>query len=138
MSFTLDELNDQQRRAVEHLDGPMLILAGAGSGKTRVITNRVAYLIQWGIAPSHILALSFTNKASEQMRQRVAELTGPNLAEDVYLSTFHRLGADILRRDIDILDYDKPFTILDQNDQVSVVEEAMRELDIDRSAVAPP
>jgi DNA helicase-2/ATP-dependent DNA helicase PcrA len=138
MSFSLDELNDQQRRAVEHIDGPMLILAGAGSGKTRVITNRVAYLIQWGINPSNILALSFTNKASEEMRQRVAELTGPKLAEDVYLSTFHSLGADILRRDIDILDYDKPFTILDQNDQVSVVEEAMRELDIDRSAVAPP
>ncbi len=138
MQFNLDELNEEQRRAVEHIDGPLLILAGAGSGKTRVITNRVAYLIQWGIAPSNILALSFTNKASEEMRQRVAQLTGPDLAESVYLSTFHSLGADILRRDIDVLDYDKPFTILDQNDQISVVEEAMKELNIDRSAIAPP
>lgn len=138
MSFELDELNDQQREAVEHIDGPMLILAGAGSGKTRVITNRVAYLLQRGIAPENILALSFTNKAAEEMRERVAELTGRDRAADVHLSTFHSLGADILRRDIDVLGYKKPFTILDQGDRQSVVEEVMDDIHLDTSEIAAP
>lgn len=137
MTFDLDPLNEQQRRAVEHVDGPLLILAGAGSGKTRVITNRVAYLSQWGVDPEHILALSFTNKAAEEMRERVAELTGPTVAEHVHLSTFHSLGAEILRRDIDVLGYQRPFTILDQGDQASVVERVMEELDLDTSEISP-
>jgi len=138
MQFTLDELNDRQREAVEHVDGPLLILAGAGSGKTRVITNRVAYLLQWGVDPENILALSFTNKAADEMQERVAELTGSDLAADVHLSTFHSLGAEILRRDIDVLDYNKPFTILDQGDRQSVIEEVMDDLDLDTSEIAAP
>jgi DNA helicase-2/ATP-dependent DNA helicase PcrA len=137
MDFELDQLNEKQREAVEHVDGPLLILAGAGSGKTRVITNRVAYLMQYGIDPSNILALSFTNKAADEMRERVAELTGPEMAEDVHLSTFHSLGANILRRDIDVLGYKKPFTILDQADQLTVVEDAMDDLNLDTSEIQP-
>ncbi len=129
--FELDRLNDQQRRAVEHIEGPLLILAGAGSGKTRVITNRVAHLIQRGIDPSHILAVSFTNKAADEMRERVAELTGPEMAADAHLSTFHSLGADILRRDIEALGYSRPFTILDQSERLEVVEDVMDELDLE-------
>jgi len=136
MAFDLDPLNEQQRRAVEHIDGPLLILAGAGSGKTRVVTNRVAYLAQWGIDPEHILALSFTNKAADEMRERVAELTGSTVADRVHLSTFHSLGADILRRDIDVLGYDRPFTILDQGDQSSVTERVMEDLELDTSEVS--
>ncbi len=138
MSFDLDELNDEQRTAVEHIEGPLLILAGAGSGKTRVITNRVAYLLQWGIGPENILALSFTNKAADEMRERVAELTGQKLASDVHLSTFHSLGAEILRRDIDVLGYKKPFTILDQGDRQSVVDEVMDDINLDTSEIAAP
>ena len=138
MRFSIDELNEQQQSAVEHIDGPLLILAGAGSGKTRVITNRVAYLIQWGVDPENILALSFTNKAADEMGERVAELTGPKLAQDVHMSTFHSLGANILRQDIDVIGYRRPFTILDQGDRLSVVEDAMEELKLDRSEIAPP
>jgi DNA helicase-2/ATP-dependent DNA helicase PcrA len=131
MQFELDELNERQKKAVEHIEGPMLILAGAGSGKTRVITNRVAYLLQWGIDPENILALSFTNKAADEMEERVAQLTGPDMAEEVHLSTFHSLGANILRRDIDVLGYKRPFSILDQGDQLSVVENVMEDLNLD-------
>ncbi|MFB6263427.1 MAG: ATP-dependent helicase [Bradymonadaceae bacterium] len=135
MPHELEELNDRQREAVERVEGPMLILAGAGSGKTRVITNRVAYLLQSGIQPDNVLALSFTNKAAEEMRERVAELTGKDLADRVHLSTFHSLGAEILRRDIDVLGYDRPFTILDQGDQQAVVERVMEEASVPSDAV---
>ena len=138
MSFDLDELNDQQEEAVKHVEGPLLILAGAGSGKTRVITNRVAYLLQSGIRPKHILALSFTNKAADEMGERVAELTGADRAEDVHLSTFHSLGAEILRRDIDVIGYNKPFSILDTGDQQTVVEEVMDDLNLDNKEIAAP
>ena len=137
MDLQLDLLNPQQRQAVEHFGGPLLILAGAGSGKTRVITHRIGYLIRKGIAPGDILAVSFTNKAADEMRQRVAALTGANTAGDVYLSTFHSLGADILRNDIEALGYKRPFTILDQADQLSVVKDAIDELKLDPEQVDP-
>ncbi len=137
MDLQLDLLNPQQRQAVEHFGGPLLILAGAGSGKTRVITHRIGYLIRKGIAPGDILAVSFTNKAADEMRHRVAGLTGADIASDVYLSTFHSLGADILRRDIDHLGYKRPFTILDQGDQLAVVKDAIDELKLDPEQVDP-
>ena len=137
MDLQLHLLNPQQRQAVEHLGGPLLILAGAGSGKTRVITHRVGYLIQQGIAPGHILAVSFTNKAAGEMQERVAGLTGEKTASEVYLSTFHSLGADILRTDIEALGYKRPFTILDQADQISVVKDALKELKLDPKEVEP-
>ncbi len=137
MDLQLDLLNPQQRQAVEHFGGPLLLLAGAGSGKTRVITHRIGYLIRRGIAPGDILAVSFTNKAADEMRERVARLTGKERAKDVYLSTFHSLGADILRQDIDHLGFKRPYTILDQGDQVAVVKEAIHEMDLDPDKVDP-
>ncbi len=137
MDLQLDLLNPQQRQAVEHLGGPLLLLAGAGSGKTRVITHRIGYLIRRGIAPGDILAVSFTNKAANEMRERVSNLTGKERAKKVYLSTFHSLGADILRQDIDHLGFKRPYTILDQGDQVSVVKEAIDEMDLDPEQVDP-
>ncbi len=137
MDLQLDLLNPQQREAVEHFGGPLLILAGAGSGKTRVITHRIGYLIKKGIAPGDILAVSFTNKAADEMRERVAGLTGADVASKVYLSTFHSLGADILRRDIEHLGYKRPYTILDQADQLSVVKDGIDELNLDPEQVDP-
>ncbi|RVU48846.1 ATP-dependent DNA helicase Rep [Lujinxingia sediminis] len=136
MDLQLHLLNPQQRQAVEHIGGPLLILAGAGSGKTRVIIHRIGYLLQQGIAPGHILAVSFTNKAAQEMQERVAHLVGPG-AREIYLSTFHSLGADILRQDIDVIGYKKPFTILDQGDQLAVVKDAMAELQLDPKMVDP-
>lgn len=133
----LDQLNEQQLEAVTHTEGPLLVLAGAGSGKTRVITYRVAYLLQRGVEPEKILAVSFTNKAADEMRERVAELTNAKLAPRCHLSTFHSLGADILSRDIDVLGYDRPFSILDQSDQIAIVKEAMDELNLDTDTVSP-
>lgn len=137
MDLQLDLLNPQQRKAVEHIGGPMLVLAGAGSGKTRVITHRVGYLMKKGIAPGDILAVSFTNKAADEMQERVAELTTPERARQVYLSTFHSLGANILREDIDHLGYKRPYTILDQADQKTVVNDAIDELNLDPDQVDP-
>lgn len=137
MNLNLHLLNPQQRAAVEHIHGPLLILAGAGSGKTRVVTHRIGYLIQRGVDPSDILAVSFTNKAAGEMRERVAGLTGKEIATKVYLSTFHSLGADILRHDIDKLGYKKPFTILDSGDQLSIIKDAMKELKLDPKVVEP-
>ncbi len=135
MDLQLDLLNPQQRKAVEHVGGPLLILAGAGSGKTRVVTHRIGYLIQKGVAPGDILAVSFTNKAADEMCERVAALVGSETASRVYLSTFHSLGADILRHDIDHLGFKRPFTILDFSDQKSIVKEAIDELELDPEQV---
>lgn len=137
MNLHLGELNPEQRKATTHIDGPLLILAGAGSGKTRVITTRIAYLIQRGVNPESILAVSFTNKAATEMKERVAQVTGPKLAKKVYLSTFHSLGADILRRDIDALGFKKPFAILDQGDQNSIIKDALKKFHLDPKVVDP-
>ncbi|MEZ4462537.1 MAG: 3'-5' exonuclease [bacterium] len=137
MHLPLDTLNPQQREAVETLDGPVLLLAGAGSGKTRVITFRVGHLIQCGVPPSNILAVSFTNKAATEMRERVAQLMGRNIADRVHLSTFHSLGAEILKKHIDKIGYKRKFTILDQSDQLSLVKEVMKELNLDPKVVEP-
>lgn len=137
MDLQLHLLNPQQREAVQHIGGPLLILAGAGSGKTRVITQRIGYLLQQGIAPGNILAMSFTNKAAMEMQERVAKVVGAKIADRLHLSTFHSLGADILRADIDVLGFKRPFTILDQGDQLNVVREGMKELKLDPKMVDP-
>ena len=126
-----DKLNEPQREAVYHTDGPLLILAGAGSGKTRVLTHRIAYLIgERGVNPWNILAITFTNKAAEEMRQRVDNLVGFG-AESVWVSTFHSACVRILRRFIDRLGYENHFTIYDTDDQKTLIKEVCRKVDVD-------
>ena len=135
--LNLHMLNLEQHEATTHLNGPLLILAGAGSGKTRVITHRVGYLISKGISPSHILAVSFTNKAATEMVERVAHLIGKEVAAKVHMSTFHSLGHEILRRDISALGYKTPFTILDDADQRDVIREIFGMLNLDSKIIDP-
>ena len=126
-----DTLNKEQKEAVLHTEGPLLLLAGAGSGKTRVLTHRVAYLIdELGVNPWNILAITFTNKAAEEMRQRVDSLVGIG-AESIWVSTFHSMCVRILRRYIDRLGYDNRFTIYDTDDQKTLMKEVCRKTDID-------
>ena len=126
-----DKLNEPQREAVYHTDGPLLILAGAGSGKTRVLTHRIAYLIgERGVKAWNILAITFTNKAAEEMRQRVDNLVGFG-AESVWVSTFHSACVRILRRFIDRLGYENHFTIYDTDDQKTLIKEVCRKVDVD-------
>ena len=133
----LDKLNPEQREAVLHREGPLLILAGAGSGKTRVITFRIAYLIGDGHAsPDEVLAVTFTNKASQEMRERVESLIG-STAGGVWLSTFHSLCARLLRREAPKIGLSRDFVIYDSSDQVAVVKQTQRELGIDDKLVPP-
>src|SRR5215510_5351640 len=136
MSF-LAALNPEQRKAVLHVNGPLLILAGAGSGKTRVITSRIAYLVGNGHAqPWEILAVTFTNKAAEEMRARVEALLGTDLSR-MWISTFHSLCARLLRREAPAIGLTRDFVIYDSSDQLTVVKQAMKELHIDDSFVQP-
>lgn len=123
----LSTLNPPQRDAVLHREGPVLVLAGAGSGKTRVITTRIAHLIAEGVRPEHILGVTFTNKAAKEMRERVARIVPPEAAKRVLLGTFHSLGAQILRRDIERLGYFKQFTILDETDKRRIIRDILKE-----------
>ena len=126
-----DTLNEPQREAVLHTDGPLLILAGAGSGKTRVLTHRIAYLIEeLGVNPWNILAITFTNKAAGEMRQRVDDLVGFG-SESIWVSTFHSMCVRILRRFIDRLGYDNRFTIYDTDDQKTLMKAVCKKVDID-------
>jgi DNA helicase-2/ATP-dependent DNA helicase PcrA len=133
----LSKLNPEQREAALHRDGPLLILAGAGSGKTRVITYRIAHLIGDGHAePGQVLAVTFTNKAAQEMRERVESLIGDD-AQGVWLSTFHALCARLLRREAPKIALSRDFVIYDSSDQVAVVKQALRELNIDDKFVPP-
>ncbi len=125
-----DLLNPEQREAVLHTEGPLLILAGAGSGKTRVLTHRVAYLIEQGTAPWNILAITFTNKAAGEMRERVDKLVGLG-SDSIWVSTFHSTCVRILRCYIDRLGFDTAFSIYDTDDQKSVMKEVCKKLQID-------
>ena len=133
----LDELNTEQREAVLQVDGPMLILAGAGSGKTRVIAYRIAYLVGAGHAAAReVVAVTFTNKAAEEMQQRVATLLG-DAATGSWVSTFNAMCARLLRRDAPAIGLSRDFVIYDSSDQVSAIKHVMRELKIDDSLLQP-
>src|SRR5688500_14617531 len=133
----LSSLNPAQQEAVLHANGPLLILAGAGSGKTRVITYRIAYLIGDGHAtPDEVLAVTFTNKAAEEMRERVQLLIGDD-ASRVWLSTFHSLCARLLRREAPAIGLTRDFVIYDSCDPTSVVKQGMRALGIDGKRLPP-
>ncbi len=133
----LQKLNPQQREAVTTITGPLLISAGAGSGKTRVITQRIAYLIgEQHVAPWNILAITFTNKAAREMRERVLQLVGKT-ADEIWVSTFHAMCVRILRRDIDRLGYSSNFSILDSDDQLSVIKAILKDRNLDPKKYDP-
>jgi DNA helicase-2/ATP-dependent DNA helicase PcrA len=130
-------LNPQQRQAVEATEGPLLIMAGAGSGKTRVLTHRIAYLIATRKSPPWgILAITFTNKAAREMQERVSKLVGPE-GRDIWVSTFHSMCVRILRRDIERIGFTSNFSILDSTDQLSVIRSCMKDLNIDTKKFEP-
>ncbi len=133
----LKDLNKQQREAVTTTDGPLLVLAGAGSGKTKVLTTRIAYLIeQKGIDPRSILAITFTNKAATEMKERVVHILGPS-ANDIHISTFHSFGLFIIRNHYKELGYKSNFTILDSDDSLTMIRKIMKELNIDPKLYNP-
>ena len=134
--MNLDDLNREQRLAAETLEGPLLVLAGAGSGKTRALTYRVANLLEHGVPPWAIMAITFTNKAAAEMRERIEKLAGPG-AQEVWVSTFHAGCAKILRRDIEKLGYTRSFTIYDDDDQMSALKEILKKLNIDEKFLPP-
>src|SRR5436309_7788196 len=133
----LEGLNPVQREAVTHHDGPLLVVAGAGSGKTRVLTHRVAHLIRdHRVSPFEILAITFTNKAADEMKHRVGALVGP-VAQKMWVSTFHSACVRILRRDAGRLGYRSSFTIYDQADAVRLTSYVIRDLNIDAKKFPP-
>jgi len=133
----LSGLNERQKEAVKLTEGPVLIMAGAGSGKTRVLTHRIAYLMaEKQIAPWNILAITFTNKAAREMKERIEGLLGPG-AEDIWIATFHSMCVRILRRDIDRIGINRNFTILDTSDQLSVIKSILKERNLDPKKYDP-
>ena len=127
----LEGMNERQKEAVQHTQGPLLIMAGAGSGKTRVLTHRMAYILaEEEVHPWNILAITFTNKAAREMKERVSQLVGPQ-AEDMWVSTFHSMCVRILRRDIELLGYQRSFTICDPSEQQTAMKRILKKLDID-------
>jgi len=133
----LKELNEPQRNAVEAYKGPSLVIAGAGSGKTRVLTFRIAYLLQKGVVPYRILALTFTNKAAREMKDRISKLVSPELAGQLWMGTFHSLFARILRREAEVLGFPKDFTIYDTIDSRNLVKQIIKDLKLDDKIYKP-
>ena len=133
----LKELNDAQRRAVEYCDGPQLVIAGAGSGKTRVLTYKIAYLLEQGMAPWNILALTFTNKAAREMKDRIGRLVGQERALRLQMGTFHSIFARILRAEAAAIGFSSNFTIYDQADARSLVKSIIKEMQLDDKVYKP-
>lgn len=131
------DLNEAQQEAVLNHKGPALVIAGAGSGKTRVLTYRIAYLLSMGVPPSRILALTFTNKAANEMKERIATMVSPDLARYLWMGTFHSLFARILRREAEVLGYPSNYTIYDTIDSRSLVKTIIRELSLDEKIYKP-
>ena len=133
----LEQLNESQREAVEYDEGSSLIVAGAGSGKTRVLTHKIAYQIQKGIMPWRILALTFTNKAAKEMKERIGRLVGEEKARDIQMGTFHSVFARILRNEAGHIGYNSSYTIYDQSDSRSLVKSIIKELGLDEKIYKP-
>ena len=130
------QLNSEQLKAVNHIDGPMLVLAGAGSGKTKVLTSRIANLIENGISQYNILAITFTNKAAKEMKDRVIRLIGSS-ANNIQISTFHSLGLKILKENYSLLGYDRNFTIIDSDDVLTIIKKIMKDLNLAKDKYNP-
>src|SRR5580693_7565006 len=137
MQDYLSGLNERQKEAVLHINGPLMIVAGAGSGKTKVLTTRIAHLMANGVDSFHILALTFTNKAAKEMKERVERILGNNEARNLYIGTFHSVFARILRAEAPKLGYDRNFTIYDTDDAKSVLKTVINELNLDDKHYKP-
>ena len=133
----LEDLNESQRLAVEYCDGPSLVIAGAGSGKTRVLTYKIAWLLEQGMKPWNILALTFTNKAAREMKERIGRLVGQERASRLYMGTFHSIFSHILRVEAEHLGYNGNFTIYDETDSRSVLKAVIKEMGLDEKAYKP-
>ena len=136
MSY-LNELNDAQRAAVEYNDGPQLVIAGAGSGKTRVLTYKIAYLLEQGIHAGNILALTFTNKAAREMKSRIANLVGEQVVRYLWMGTFHFICTRILRQEAELIGYTRDFTIYDTTDSKSVIKHIVKDMQLDEKVYKP-
>ena len=132
----LKQLNDSQREAVECSEGPVMIIAGAGSGKTKTLTHRIAYLIEEGVDPFSILALTFTNKAANEMKERIIKLVGSE-ARNIWMGTFHSVFARILRSEAQRLGYIQSFTIYDNDDSKSAIKQIVKNLNLDPKTYSP-
>lgn len=133
----LNDLNESQRKAVEYIDGPSLVIAGAGSGKTRVLTYKIAYLLQQGVKPWNIMALTFTNKAAREMKERIGKLVGQDLAQHLYMGTFHSIFSRILRAEAQHIGFNNNFTIYDESDSRSLIKTIVKEMGLDEKAYKP-
>ena len=134
MSGILEHLNEPQREAVTTIEGPVMVIAGAGSGKTRALTHRIAYMIEQGINPFSIMALTFTNKAAKEMKERIMQLVEPGAARNVWMGTFHSIFARILRIEAASLGYTPEFTIYDTDDSKTLINAILKEREIDTKA----
>lgn len=133
----LNDLNESQRKAVEYIDGPSLVIAGAGSGKTRVLTYKIAYLLQQGVKPWSIMALTFTNKAAREMKERIGKLVGQELAQHLYMGTFHSISSRILRAEAQHIGFTNNFTIYDESDSRSLIKTIVKEMGLDEKVYKP-
>ena len=133
----LNDLNEAQRAAVEYIDGPSLVIAGAGSGKTRVLTYKIAYLLSQGMKPWSIMALTFTNKAAREMKERIGKLVGNDLAQHLYMGTFHSIFSRILRAEAEHIGFNNNFTIYDESDSRSLIKAIVKELGLDDKKYKP-
>ena len=133
----LNDLNEAQRAAVEYIDGPSLVIAGAGSGKTRVLTYKIAYLLSQGMKPWSIMALTFTNKAAREMKERIGKLVGNDLAQHLYMGTFHSIFSRILRAEAEHIDFNNNFTIYDESDSRSLIKAIVKEMGLDDKKYKP-
>ena len=133
----LNDLNEAQRAAVEYIDGPSLVIAGAGSGKTRVLTYKIAYLLSKGMKPWSIMALTFTNKAAREMKERIGRLVGDDLAQHLYMGTFHSIFSRILRAEAEHIGFNNNFTIYDETDSRSLIKAIVKEMELDDKSYKP-
>lgn len=133
----LNDLNEAQRAAVEYIDGPSLVIAGAGSGKTRVLTYKIAYLLNQGMKPWSIMALTFTNKAAREMKERIGRLVGDDLAQHLYMGTFHSIFSRILRAEAEHIGFNNNFTIYDETDSRSLIKAIVKEMGLDDKSYKP-